>query len=287
MQFPILEFFKELDKTTMRFVSAFQQITEATNKIAIALNRQINSEQLQESLKKIGQGLIETEKDLIVFKYAMVELGYPPHDGLSIQQMRNIAQNYSSDSSEVMGYINDFMTEFYSPEEMKQLLFKWEKSQIIKKRLPLLRNAVMAHNLGMYDLVVPSILSQFEGYLVDLFGIKGRVDGKILKILLKYLLLQNMDFESSFRFDDAIHKYYSEQILENFEHGKIMKYDISRHAILHGANTDFGKQTTSLKVLLLFDFLHGVAEELTKESISEAKKEIQEHRRRGNNRKRR
>src|SRR5690606_5130815 len=125
---------------------------------------------------------------------------------------------------------------------------QWESSNILRKRMPLLRNAIMAHNLGMYDLVVPSVLSQLEGFLVDLFEYKGKVFGKTQLVFLKHLLLEN---RNEYSFDDAIHEYYSQQILESFEHGKETESGVSRHAILHGGETGFGKETTSLKILLL------------------------------------
>lgn len=247
---------------------------ETSTKLRGSLKQVIQTSQFLEGWENLKRGIIESEQDLKVFKYAMVELGFPPHHALSISQMRFIAQNYEDNKEEVESYIADFLNEFYNSKKLNEILIEWEDSKILEKRLPLLRNAVMAHNIGMYDLVVPAILSQLEGFLIDLFGVKGRVDGKITKIMLKHLLVEKEGHDSGFNFDDAIHKYYSEQILENFEHGKTMKYGISRHAILHGADTEFGKPSTSLKVLLLFDYLNYISDELTIESIEIANKEI-------------
>jgi hypothetical protein len=245
----------------------------------------IDTTQLTESLKNIGKGLLETESDIKVFKAAMVEMGYPPHDGMSIRQMRTIAKHYKTDSDELKENIDGFMSALYNPNEMKLILLSWEKKKLIRRRLPLLRNAIMAHNLGMYDLVVPSVLSQLEGVLVDIFTIKGNVNGQIQEIMLQNLLLKNYGYERSFSFDDSIHDYYVKNILVNFEHGKTAKSDLSRHAILHGSDTDFGKQTTSLKVLLLFDYFVTASENIKDEDIQKTKREVAEIRKRNRYRK--
>lgn len=240
----------------------------------------IDTTELLKGLENIRKGILETESDIKVFKAAMVEMGYPPHDGMSIGQMRAIAKQYKVNSDELKEKIDGFMATLYNPSEMQQTLLSWEKKDLITKRLPLLRNAIMAHNLGMYDLVVPSVLSQLEGVLVDIFTVKGNVNGQIQKIMLENLLLKNYEYDYLFSFDDSIHEFYVKNILVNFEHGKNTKSDLSRHAILHGSDTNFGKQTVSLKVLLLFDYLVSASESIKNEDVQKAKREIKEIRRR-------
>ncbi|WP_338656270.1 hypothetical protein V6B14_08505 [Sporosarcina psychrophila] len=245
----------------------------------------IDLPQMAQSWENLRQGILETEEDIKVFKVAMVEMGYPPHDGMSIKQMRTISKRYHVDSNEVKQNIGGIMAELYDPVEMKEIILKWEKTITIKKRLPLLRNAIMAHNLGMYDLVVPAVLSQLEGVLVDTFSIKGRVTGEIQRVLLKHLLLKSKHFESTFNFDAAIHDYYKDNILMGFKHGEASKSDISRHAILHGGDTNFGRQPISLKALLLFDYIVTASEGIEDADIQNAKREVLGVRRRNSKRK--
>jgi hypothetical protein len=226
------------------------QVTE----ISTRMNQILRQSNFTETFEKMAKGIKETEEDIKVFKAAMVELGYPPHDELDIRLMRSIAQDFREEGKEsVEEYIDEFMCEFYSPAIIQKISSKWEQYNFLKKRLPLLRSAIRAHNIGMYDLVVPSVISQFEGVIVDAFDIKGNVNGAIQEILYGTLLLKENSFV--WDFDEEVHSYYSQKVLVGFAHGKKAKSEISRHAILHGGDTDFGLETNSLKVILLFDYI--------------------------------
>ncbi|UII58132.1 hypothetical protein LS684_21150 (plasmid) [Cytobacillus spongiae] len=285
------------------FKDAFQRINETTNLIRNAA-RKVNSINftvqtpaakatrkamefssqlasfkthigLIQSLDRIAEGFSETEEDIVIFKKAMVDLGYPPHDQISIKMMRSIAGDYKQNGKKhVEEYIDEFMLYFFTPKVIQEkIAFKWEKYDFLNKRLPLLRNAVKAHNLGMYELVIPSILSQFEGIIVDAFGVRGRVNGKIQKILYETLLIK--EDLSGFHFDYEIHEYYSNKILVEFAHGEEVKSEISRHAILHGGDTNFGTETNSLKVILLFDFIANSINELDVSTIKLGKSRVE------------
>lgn len=209
-----------------------------------------NRLQIQETLKRISEGFIETEEDLKVFKVAIIDLGYPPHEGMGIWNMREIAKMYTEDKSTLEETIDYIMCEYYDDEFFTELGRMWENYEVLQNRLPILRNVIMAHNLGMYNVSIPAIIAQLEGVLIDSFEIKGYVNGVIIKMLLKELLKEE---DSGFDFDGEIRKYYEKNILADFERGKIIKSDVSRNAILHGADITYGKQIVSIKAILLFD----------------------------------
>lgn len=276
--------FKTINETLFGIGEMMQKtgkvISEAlsfTQKISEAVSAQLKSITIPHiDWENLKQGILETEEDIKIFKVAMVEMKYPPHDGMDIIEMRKIANKYNNNKEDLEKNIDEIMNELYQPREMMKILLGWERTTLINKRLPLLRNAIMAHNLGMYDLVVPSVLSQLEGLLVDIFNITGRVDGEIQKILLNELLLNNEYFDNTYSFDNAIHTYYKENILVGFEHGKITQSELSRHSILHGSNTYFGKQANSLKVILLFDYLVNAAEHIEAEDIERTRRKVNE-----------
>lgn len=272
---------EQFKKISIELNPVFEQIRKQNQIIAQTLQQYFSSEILEKSFKKIREGLIETEEDLKVFKFAMVDLGYPPHGDIDIPRMRLIAKAYKDiGKKHLENNIDGFMIRFYNDQRIRKIGLDWEKKELLKDRLPLLRNAIMAHNLGMFDLVVPSIISQLEGIIIKAFNVKGRIDGKTISILLENLLLKNKEFQSGIDFDDAIHQYYSNYVLVSFEHGKETNSDISRNAILHGADTKFGKQTVSLKVILLFDYIVKSISELKEQTIINAKKAVRDYRKR-------
>jgi hypothetical protein len=258
-----------------------QRIIAQQNRINKMLKPYLDNIKISETFAKIAKGIEETEEDIRIFKVAIVELGYPPHESIDIRKLRLIAQDYKINGKEhVEKYIDEFMIQFYDAKMIEGIGYNWNSKDFLKKRLPLLRNVIMAHKLGMYSLVVPSIISQFEGILIDAFDIKGHVNGSLQAILLEHLLKEK-EFQSSFDFDDSIHEYYSNTILVSFKHGDEIASEISRHAILHGADTDFGKETTSLKVILLFDYFVNAIDKIKEETKEKCKTAVEEYRERG------
>ncbi|PEC09881.1 hypothetical protein CN567_22220 [Bacillus toyonensis] len=83
--------------------------------------------------------------------------------------------------------------------------------------------------------------------------------------LQKYLetLLVN---DGVFSFDKQIQTFYLNTILIGFEHGESLKSKLSRNAILHGADLEYGTEENSLKSILIFDY---ILDRLTENSITE------------------
>ncbi|MBO0994657.1 hypothetical protein [Bacillus sp. SD088] len=151
-------------------------------------------------MEKLREGISETEEDLKLFKTAIVDLGYPPHEDMDIGIVRAIAQAYREDKVSLLDNIDEFMCEYYNSELISDISNQWEKNVMLKKRLPILRNIIMSHNQGMYYVSIPAALSQLEGVLINAFSIKGKVNGDVLNILLKELLMQN-EVEKIYNFD--------------------------------------------------------------------------------------
>ncbi|MFU2014783.1 hypothetical protein ACM6Q7_06850 [Peribacillus butanolivorans] len=261
----------EIDTTS--FISRTMASIEKQKKLIDSFLKQ---DRMVEMFEKITSGIVETEEDINIFKVAMVKLGYPPHYDVDIRKMRMIARDYVENKDQVAEYIDEFMAINYDAEAISEMLIKWEGKPFLDKRIQILRNVVRSHNQGMYHLSVLGIISQYEGIIVDAFNITGHVNGKIQKILLMNLLLQ--ENIGSFRFDKEILDYYVFNILVPFHHGETVISEVSRHAILHGGFANFGKESISLKVILLFDFLVDAIEDLTPESIEEGMKAVEQQR---------
>lgn len=231
-----------------------------------------------EKIERINKGIIQTEEDLEVFKVAIIELGYPPHEDMDITTMRNIAKSYTSDKESLFQVIDQVMCHYYNNTFLSSMAKKWEYNNQIKDRLPILRNVIMAHNQGMYYVSIPAILSQFEGTLIDTFDIKGIVGGHIIKQLLRGLLVDNST-DDFVNFDDGIYKYYEKNVLVRFNHGDEIESDISRHAILHGGDINYGKQANSIKLILLFDYISEKIKQIDKNIIHNVKEKINRNKR--------
>ena len=94
------------------------------------------------------------------------------------------------------------------------------------------------------------MLIQIEGLLGDYFNHIGRMTGNDVT---NYL--QSIDGKYLGSMYDAVKKYLSDYIYANFEWGSPITSFLSRHAILHGADKNYGTKMNAIKSILLFDFL--------------------------------
>ncbi len=144
----------------------------------------------------------------------IVDLGYPPNEDMDIGVIKGIAQAYREDRDSVLDNIDDFMYQYYGHELISDISLTWKSNNIIKRRLPILRNVIMAHNQGMYNVSVPTMIFHLEGIIVDAFEIKGKVNNPIIFILLQELL--KSDEDNIYNFDSEIYAYYDKYILVQF-----------------------------------------------------------------------
>ena len=185
------------------------------------------------------------------FPIIMVELGWPPMD-LYFDEARAIIDSYDRDDVEaVRGEVEKFLLAKFDSEEIGQIVSSWAKAGWSTKRMPILQQAINSHHEGKFYVSVPAFLTQLEGVIADHFGHRGRMRQSNLAKCYNALL----SCKDKLSFDDAVKKFLFEIVLVDFEHGCPLKSSLSRHAILHGADTDYGTAVNSLKAILLFDYI--------------------------------
>jgi len=273
-------FAKQVREALRPILSAKQEFTsiaEDFKRAATNFEFTNPSVSLSITLNRIKQGILKTEEDMKVFKIAIIELGYPPHEGMDISTIRGIAQAYTNDKEHLSEIIDQIMCDYYDDDFIMMISGLWEENDTIKERLPILRNVIMAHNQGMYNVAIPSILAQFEGSLVDAFNIRGKVDGTIVNKLIR-ILLKNNSSDTLWSFDKEIHKFYEENLMVSFNHGGLIGSKVSRHAILHGGDKEYGTQENSIKLILLFDYIATEFKNIDDKTIKKANEEISKYR---------
>jgi hypothetical protein len=275
-----LEVAESINKKIESMIKTMTKSVESMAKTLDAISKQITDsfKYLDFSwFDEIGKELEKVEDDIIQFKTIIVRLGYPPHEDMPVSDIRRIVADYNEFGEEyVKKYLDDLMFEIYDEKYLDDILLKWEQTKLLSSRISILRNVIKCHNQQMYNASIPTLLPQLEGIIVDAFQHKGELRGHHLGVYLKHLLIKPNE-EESYSFEDAIHIYYMQHILVHFEHGKEIRSEVSRHAILHGGLTNYGSRENSLKLILLFDFLSDCVSKITEETIVVAKKEIQEN----------
>lgn len=268
---PIIDFQEDIRKSLEPVINTLENFREIIQTSLASID-----------FKAIHEAAIKFEQKTIRFKAIMLELGFPPHNSIPIHNVTRIVDiydNYGIDYTKRV--ITRYMTSVvYREEELRNLLSTWQKASWLKRRIKVLKSGVEGHVNGYYDLAVPTFLAQIEGILVegilafDEMAASEKIGYGKQKSFLAQVILDNT---SSFSFDEEIEKIYTTIILADFERGKEIHSELSRHAILHGEDVEYGTELNSLKAILIFDYIFSKLDELYKD-IDESKRAISKKR---------
>lgn len=187
------------------------------------------------------------------YSVIMLELGWPPDGELLIFEMKDILEEYDKYGPDaIRKKVDSYMLQRFDIPVIKATLHYWTDQAWLAKRFPILQEAVQCHIAEQYYAAVSTILPQIEGIIVDYFRHFGRLNGNKLEEYAKQLF--DCD-EKNLLIDLQFRNFYLINVLANFEHGKPINSFLSRHAILHGADTDYGTAANSLKAILFIDRL--------------------------------
>jgi hypothetical protein len=177
----------------------------------------------------------------------LLELGWPPPGHLPATLLDEITDEFHAGNLTPTD-VEELFVHFYDAALLRELINGWKRSGHFPNRIHILQAAVGAHVEGRFELSVPAILPQLEGVIADLFGHTGWMN---LAAFHQYLVTA---FGKDSHFDRVSAAFMMNVILESFFWGaKIPR--LSRHAILHGADTGYATSVKSLQVILAFDEL--------------------------------
>ena len=131
--------------------------------------------------------------------------------------------------------------EYYTSEQLDNMLSEWCAKQYLSSRTPLLREAVENYKYRKFASCVAVILPNIEGIIGDYLEKKPNPKNN-----LKHL------FDNS-GLDKATTDFYANVVLVSFNWSKDPILGLSRNQILHGKDTTYGTPVNALKTILLFD----------------------------------
>jgi hypothetical protein len=131
----------------------------------------------------------------------------------------------------------------------------WASHKHLARRVAILREALKAHELGMFAVSVPTLIAQFEGLVADAVQHQGRMGVKALRAHVQTLSANDGAIGAMFS------SFVCDAYLDEFEHGQASPMPaISRHAILHGGDISYATETNSRTMILLIDGLREISE---------------------------
>ncbi len=259
-------------------IQTLSSVFNSVGAIGQRMQETLNSFNFQERLLDLRELAKRAEETTLSFKTIVIELGFPPHDFMPIYSMRRVIQLYEEKGIEyTRRFLERYMCMFvYDKVTLIEIHDSWQQAEWLEKRLPIIDTVIEGHFNRYYMLTVPTILAQIEGVLVE--GIL-KLEAVDPDVKIKYEHQKNflgqflLGSKSSFSFDEQIEEFYLKTVLANFDRGKEVGSDLSRHAILHGEDVNYGTKINSLKGILIFDYIFDKLNEAYKD-IEKSKLEV-------------
>lgn len=183
----------------------------------------------------------------------LLKFGWPPLMQATLGTPALLQSHCSKMTTEqAQKEIDDSVVQYHDESLLRrQVLADWEKRPELEARLPILRAAINAHIRGEYALSVPALLAQIEGVVVDCVGHSGHLRLNTYQQYLDSLFEGGVlpEYTAMYR------RFVFEVVLATFRHGDAILFTLNRHAILHGADINYANAATSLRSILLLDFI--------------------------------
>lgn len=213
----------------------------------------------EEFLRSLIEFAANTDNTILLVKVRMIETGWISVVEIEEDVVWEVISSLSEYENEIDANIfnevvNEHMSKIYTKENINSLLDGWESQNWLKKRQQILKSAIDAHLRGEYFLSVPVFLAQLEGIIRDVVPHdheKAHLTNSHIREYLKPIHENYEEIELAEIFDE----YLRENIHVNFITGQPLKSELGRNAILHGADTEYGIVTNSLKAINLFDYV--------------------------------
>lgn len=221
-----------------------------TNRVSTIMER------FAKDFEDLSRRIREQAERGIRFSQVMMDLGWPPPVDLPMALVNKLLQLVDDRGLEdAAPDIEKEICAYYTPERLRRKVRAWGKTRLLGRRKRILEKAVKAHIDGDYELSVPAMVAQVEGVIADGFGHVGRMNGKQYHKYLDSHFQAPGDSGVEDAANQAVRAFVAKVLLAQFEHGKPSQSQLSRHAILHGGDTDYPKEENSLKAILILDVL--------------------------------
>lgn len=229
--FEIIKPFQELSKKICELYNPIAaQIQSITEKWSKTVN-----EFLEEYKEYID---VKEKASLIASKYDWF-ISYDFYVGKEFFELLVQLDETESDCNN----IDDLFIEYYGGDIRKQIIREIIETEVTKEYENILNQIEYGYDQELFYLVIPAMFTLIEGIIARGFKHKGRMNGTQLKEYINELL----DTGKVNSLQEVINK----RMLVSFEHGKTVDSPISRHAILHGGDINFGTEAVALRLLLI------------------------------------
>ncbi|MFX0138734.1 MAG: hypothetical protein ACFFDN_34155 [Candidatus Hodarchaeota archaeon] len=235
------------------------------------------TDKMYHGLKKLRDGILEFGNDIYQqmeyrnkFYLILSRINWPPPHDLFIyssqKEVNELVDRYEKFGIDVVkNDVDDLMLTWHSPKIVEKIFTDWRSKPWLDKRIPILKDAIWAHQNGLYTLSIPSLLPQIEGIIADNFRINEYLTGKKYKEYFKKILNEAVIIKNR---NENINNFLINVLLVRFIHGDKILSTLGRHAILHGGDATYATKINSLRAIL---FINAINKLLRLEALSNSK----------------
>ncbi|SFB07965.1 hypothetical protein SAMN04488072_106234 [Lentibacillus halodurans] len=242
-QSPLVEIMKKQKRFSESLSSIGRAASEFQKQMAVVANR----------WKELLQ---ERELTLEELSELLSELNYPPiSTDISIDSLQDLNNQLREleNFNDQVNVLDQFIVRVFHKEYIDEKLETWNEMDCLKDRIHIMEEIVNAHKLELFSLSTLAVFPQIEGVLAETFPKLRNDKGNFTGDYQKKALEEVLDTESN-KFDGVWNSYYKKNTLKGFLHLEPIDY-LSRHALAHGADKDYGTVVNSTKSLMIFDYI--------------------------------
>lgn len=200
--------------------------------------------------KGLAQAIGRMFDEWVFVGKCLTEYGWPPLSITHGPDMADVAAAVRrADGEDRRLALDDLMDAHYHAKRINKVVSTWRSNPMLERRLPIIEQVNEAYGAGLHYLVPPTLYAQMEGLVAEAFAVKGRLSSGGLDRLMSKLIETNFELPG----DHAARSFWKTQVHVSFEHGSDLQSNVSRHAIVHGADVTYGTAMNSLRSFLFFD----------------------------------
>lgn len=238
-----------LPQTISKFIGSIQSTANSAKNIFTEFSKSA-TKMFETIAKAIDQYIDELDK----FYLLLAEAAWPPPSNYLpfAKKAHQLARDYLNGTKPTIEKIDKIMIDWHSDETVQKMLENWREVSWLSQRWHIIELAIQAHLRGEYVLSIPVLLAQVEGIIANNHNYSGWMSGKEWQRQFESLLHEALVLKGK---NNAMRNFVTEILLANFVHGNSIPTSPNRHAILHGADTQYGTKANSLKLILLIENL--------------------------------
>jgi hypothetical protein len=218
---------------------AVQRLHEKIEQLAEPFSALERLQQLHRALTRF-EGMPERLSD------ALVSAGYSPHPELTLPDVALIVEAFEEEGPDAaVEVVERIYDEMLADERFSAGMHaRWDA---IPGRGDVLMHCLLAYEQGLYGAMVPSLIAQVEGMILDATDFAGWVRGDTVQAKLAELLDEDdvLTLATAGFLGSVLH--------HKFHHGDEPMPPLSRHAILHGGDTGFATKRHARAVVIWTD----------------------------------